>query len=156
MPCVLTCRVLLGLSENVYMYCIQTRFKFTVPCPYVWIFRLISFCFFLLEIQLLLLIPHGVCWCLDLDWTSDWHLSRKCQKCSAGSPSYGCRNITKSSWNRPHLKSEIHVCVSTFLDAFSHLYKRVCPSVRPSVRRSVGRSVTNELNFREMGRIRTK
>ena len=25
-----------------------------------------------------------------------------------------------------------------FLDAFSHLYKRVCPSVRPSVRRSVG------------------
>ena len=28
-----------------------------------------------------------------------------------------------------------------FLDAFSHLYKRVCPSVRPSVRPSVGRSV---------------
>ena len=28
-----------------------------------------------------------------------------------------------------------------FLDAFSHLYKRVCPSVRPSVRRSVRRSV---------------
>ena len=28
-----------------------------------------------------------------------------------------------------------------FLDAFSHLYKRVCPSVRPSVRRSVGPSV---------------
>ena len=28
-----------------------------------------------------------------------------------------------------------------FLDAFSHLYKRVCPSVGPSVRRSVGRSV---------------
>ena len=28
-----------------------------------------------------------------------------------------------------------------FLDASTHLYKRVCPSVRPSVRRSVGRSV---------------
>ena len=28
-----------------------------------------------------------------------------------------------------------------FLDASSHLYKRVCPSVRWSVRRSVGRSV---------------
>ena len=36
-----------------------------------------------------------------------------------------------------------------FLDAPSHLYKRVCPSVRPSVRRSVGpsgrRSVTPSL-----------
>ena len=28
-----------------------------------------------------------------------------------------------------------------FLDAFSHLYKRVCPSVRPSVGPSVGPSV---------------
>ena len=28
-----------------------------------------------------------------------------------------------------------------FLDAFSHLYKRVCPSVGPSVRPLVGRSV---------------
>ena len=28
-----------------------------------------------------------------------------------------------------------------FLDAFSHLYKRVCPSVRPSIRRSVCPSV---------------
>ena len=28
-----------------------------------------------------------------------------------------------------------------FLDAPSHLYKRVCPYVRPSVRRSVGPSV---------------
>ena len=28
-----------------------------------------------------------------------------------------------------------------FLDAFSHLYKRVCPSVGPSVRPSVGPSV---------------
>ena len=39
-----------------------------------------------------------------------------------------------------------------FLDAFSHLYKRVCPSVgrsvRPSVRPSVGRSVTHELKSR--------
>ena len=34
-----------------------------------------------------------------------------------------------------------------FLDAFSHLYKRVCLSVRPSVRRSVRPSVTLELNF---------
>ena len=30
-----------------------------------------------------------------------------------------------------------------FLDASSHLYKRVCPSVRRSVRRSVGPSVTS-------------
>jgi len=29
-----------------------------------------------------------------------------------------------------------------FLDAFSHLYMRVCPSVRPSVRGSVGPSVS--------------
>ena len=29
-----------------------------------------------------------------------------------------------------------------FLDAFSHLYKRVCPSVRPSVGRSIGPSRT--------------
>ena len=28
--------------------------------------------------------------------------------------------------------------VALFLDAFSHLYKRVCPSFRPSVRPSVG------------------
>ena len=33
----------------------------------------------------------------------------------------------------------------TFLDAFLHLYKRVCPSVRPSVRRLVILSVTQEL-----------
>ena len=32
-----------------------------------------------------------------------------------------------------------------FLDATSHLYKRVCPSVRPSVRWSVRRSVTPSL-----------
>ena len=31
--------------------------------------------------------------------------------------------------------------LSLFLDAFSHLYKRVCPSVGRSVRPSVGRSV---------------
>ena len=30
---------------------------------------------------------------------------------------------------------------SGFLDASSHLYKRVCPSVRPSVRPSIGLSV---------------
>ena len=30
---------------------------------------------------------------------------------------------------------------SSFLNAFSHLYKRVCQSVGPSVRRSVGPSV---------------
>ena len=34
---------------------------------------------------------------------------------------------------------------SILLDAFSHLYKRVCPSVRRSVRRSVRPSVTHEL-----------
>ena len=36
-------------------------------------------------------------------------------------------------------------CLYSFLDASSHLYKRVCPSVRRSVGRSVGRSVTLEL-----------
>ena len=35
-----------------------------------------------------------------------------------------------------------------FLDAFSHLYKRVCLSVGPSV--------THELNFWEMGEIEQK
>ena len=40
----------------------------------------------------------------------------------------------------------------TFLDAFSHLYKRV----RPSVGRSVPPSVTHELNFWVMGWIWTK
>ena len=47
-----------------------------------------------------------------------------------------------------------------FLDAFSHLYKRVCPSVRrsvgPSVHPSIRWSVTHELNFWEMGWICTK
>ena len=37
----------------------------------------------------------------------------------------------------------ISIIGAVFLDAFSHLYKRVCPSVGPSV----GRSVTHELNF---------
>ena len=37
-----------------------------------------------------------------------------------------------------HLKTW---CVEFFLDASSHLYKRVCPSVGPSVRPSVGPSV---------------
>jgi len=32
-------------------------------------------------------------------------------------------------------------CFPGLLDAFSHLYKRVCPSVRPSVHRSVRPSV---------------
>ena len=35
----------------------------------------------------------------------------------------------------------------SFLDASSHLYKRVCPSVRPSVRRSVGPSVRPSVAF---------
>ena len=35
----------------------------------------------------------------------------------------------------------LSIFLFTFLDAPSHLYKRVCPSVRPSVRRSVRRSV---------------
>ena len=38
-----------------------------------------------------------------------------------------------------------HLPFSQFLDASSHLYKRVCPSVRPSVRRSVRPSVTPSL-----------
>ena len=45
-----------------------------------------------------------------------------------------------------------------FLDAFSHLYRRVCPSVGQSIRPSVGRSVhhtrvefpRNELNFNKI------
>ena len=46
------------------------------------------------------------------------------------------------------LSFSLSICLSLFssptffLDASSHLYKRVCPSVRPSVRRSVGPSVT--------------
>ena len=44
----------------------------------------------------------------------------------------GCFSITKNHFT---LKK------NSFLDAFSHLYKRVCPSVGPSVRRSVRRSV---------------
>ena len=35
----------------------------------------------------------------------------------------------------------------TFLDALSHLYKRVCPFVGRSVRLSVRLSVTHKLNF---------
>ena len=77
-------------------------------------FLLLSFCFFLLKIQLSLLIPHGTFWCLNSDWTSDWHPNRRCRKCSAGNPSSGYRNTTKSSWDRRHLKNEIHVRVSTF------------------------------------------
>ena len=54
------------------------------------------------------------------------------------------------SWKR---SERISVCfVDGFLDAFSHHYKRVCPSVG----RSDHRSVRHELNFWEMGRIRTK
>ena len=47
-------------------------------------------------------------------------------------------------YNFSYLKHPTIRCVlSTFLDASSHLYKRVCPSVRPSVRRSVRPSVRN-------------
>ena len=45
--------------------------------------------------------------------------------------------MTSSSSATKMKKTEIFH--SLFLDAFSHLYKRVCPSVRPSV--------THELNF---------
>ena len=34
-----------------------------------------------------------------------------------------------------------------FLDAPSHLYKRVCTTVRPSIRRSIRRSVTPSLRY---------
>ena len=49
---------------------------------------------------------------------------------------------------------------SWFLDAFSHLYKRVCPFVRPSVGLSVGRSHTSWISERwakfEQNSIRNK
>ena len=46
------------------------------------------------------------------------------------------------------------VVSSLFLDAFSHLYMRVCPSVRPSVRPSVGPSVGPSVSIKEV-RART-
>ena len=44
-----------------------------------------------------------------------------------------------------------YLLANLFLDAFSHLYKKVCPSIRLSVRLSINPSVTRELNFCEMG-----
>ena len=55
-----------------------------------------------------------------------------------------------------HSMHNNNVRAEFFLNAFSHLYKRVCPSVRRSVGPSVRPSVTHELNFWEMGRIWTK
>ena len=51
------------------------------------------------------------------------------------------------SWRKAETKNCHHLAAGRmpyfclFLDASSHLYKRVCPSVRPSVRPSVGPSV---------------
>ena len=39
--------------------------------------------------------------------------------------------------------------ISVFLDASSHLYKRVCPSVRPSVRPYVHMSVRMSITIKE-------
>ena len=48
-------------------------------------------------------------------------------------------------WPRGSAFSPFVVVVDPwFLDAPSHLYKRVCPSVRPSVRLSVRPSVTHK------------
>ena len=55
----------------------------------------------------------------------------------------------------PFLEVDRHGCKLTalrslcswFLDAFSHLYKRVCPSVRLSVHWSVRPSVTHEMKL---------
>ena len=56
----------------------------------------------------------------------------------------GLRRSGKSSIQKVRfLVSALNLLLFLFLDAFSHLYKRVCLSVRPSVRRSV----PNELNF---------
>ena len=46
---------------------------------------------------------------------------------------------------RSALTTLFYLFIFFFLDAFSYLYKRVCPSVRPSVRLSVRPSVTHEL-----------
>ena len=53
-------------------------------------------------------------------------------------------------WNPPASSPEVDQvaflrCALAFLDAFSHLYKRVCPSVRRSVGPSVRWSVTLDL-----------
>ena len=51
----------------------------------------------------------------------------------------------RGCWILEHLWTDNTVFTQDFLDAFSHLYKRVCPSVRLSVRWSVPRSVTHKL-----------
>ena len=48
-------------------------------------------------------------------------------------------HIAECAWNVQERISGLR----NFLDASSHLYKRVCPSVGPSVHRSVGLSVRN-------------
>ena len=49
--------------------------------------------------------------------------------------------VSKPLNNLQNLQSEFHEILSVgFLDASTHLYKRVCPSVGPLVRRSVGPS----------------
>ena len=62
-----------------------------------------------------------------------------------------CRNEKKNTFS----------CLTWFLDASSHLYKRVCPSVRRSVCRSVRRSVRPSVGLsvghtRVDGKNRTK
>ena len=52
-------------------------------------------------------------------------------------------NAMWSSVILPGCKNSLFTVI--FLDASSHLYKRVCPSVGPSVRRSVRPSVGNQL-----------
>ena len=45
---------------------------------------------------------------------------------------------TETTSSLPLQTSSLSQKLSVFLDASSHLYKRVCPSIRPSVRRLVG------------------
>ena len=75
-----------------------------------------------------------------------WHRSffRSLHSLCCAYPRGRCAHITYTC-------SDASICqfCGLFLDAFSHLYKRVCPSVgpsvRPSVHPSVGPSVTHEL-----------
>ena len=47
-----------------------------------------------------------------------------------------------------HDGMSIHTSIVSFLDASSHLYKRLCPPVRPSVGSSVGNAFVKTHSFR--------
>ena len=97
---------------------------------------------------------------LDPDWKPETAAMtgeqlRKCHESNVSSAIIDRNSIVKMI-RRKHFMNESVVINSSiemskiphisfrfqsFLDASSHLYKRVCPSVRPSVRQSVGPSV---------------